>query len=210
MITVLAVATVAALVAWRWRRGRARDTGRPAGLWPWVLAEVELRAAAAHPDVDLSAVALGVLLDGPARTRVAVSEAVRTCGAAAPAGALLAATCDRLASADADRLRALVATNPRATVSGDHVAWARAAAVGSAAHRAAWASAARVGLAGRWLLLTPLAAVATGAVSGARAGAVAVLAVLAWALAGVWIDRAGPEVRGGTIDVGEPVAPGTG
>lgn len=208
MTAVLVAAIVAAL--WTWHRRRTCAAGCPAGLWPWVLAEVELRAAGAHPDVDRSAVALAVLLDGPASTRDTVRAAVRTHGAAAPATALLADACDRLADADADRLRALAGGGPRTAASGEGAAWARAVAADAVAHRATAARLARVGHAGRWLLLTPLATVATGAVGGAHGWAVAVLAVLSWVVAGVWIGAADGALPRAAPDPHQPVVPGAG
>lgn len=181
MIAVAALAVVAGLLLVERRR---HIHVVPTDVWARLLTEVE-----AHVDRgtgDPCDVAVGVCLHGPPAVRSPARAVVRDHGDASP-GVLLGMLCDRLGTAQGDRMCAAVATI--AGGAGDVLLLARLrdreaamADVQRSAHAVA-----RGGAAGCWLLLTPLALVATGRLSDVAAWATSVAAVGGWWAGRAWL-----------------------
>ena len=161
-------------------RGRARHGGETVN-WPWLVAEVEARAAGSR---SLSEVTFGLCLHGPPPLAAAARSALSGHGPRAPASVLLEALRVRLASPHADRLCATVtAVELTGVAPGPPLARLRAALAHAADADGVRSTAMTFGLAGRWLLLAPLLPLATGVAEGLRAWVVAMLVVGLWCTA---------------------------
>jgi hypothetical protein len=190
VIAVAARAVVAGLVLVE--RHRHTDVV-PTDVWARLLTEVE-----AHVDRgtgDPCDVAVGVCLHGPPAVRSAARAAVRDQGDASP-GVLLGMLCERLRTAQGDRMCATVAVIAGGVGDVTLLARLRDREAALADARRTARAVARGGAAGCWLLLTPLALVATGRLSGVAAWATSVAAVAGWWAGRAWLRTtvAGPRV----------------
>ena len=181
VIAVAALALVAGLVLVERRR---HTHVVPTDVWARLLTEVE-----AHVDRgtgDPCDVAVGVCLHGPPAVRSAARAVVRDHGDAPP-GVLLGMLCDRLGTAQGDRMGATVAAI--AGGAGDVMLLARLrdgeAALADAQRSARAVS--RGGAAACWLLLSPLALVATGLATEMAAWVISVAAVAGWWSGRAWL-----------------------
>lgn len=210
-MTVMVVAVTVVVVVTAARR---RRPGSDATEWPWMLGVVESVVDDGHA-TPADAV-LGVLLHGPPAASLAVRDALRDLGPdrRGPAGAdhgrvgapALAAVRDRLGSVRGDRLCGTVAAIERSGEPPD-VALARLRTLETAAQPGVDTAHRHVaaGRAGRWLLLTPLLAVGSGALDGGAAWLAAATAVALWWLADMWLST-GDQPR---VFAHEPLDPGS-
>jgi hypothetical protein len=196
LTTAVALVVVAVLAV----RGHVQRRPAAPSTWLWLLAEVERHAVTTRP----ADAVVGVCLHGPPHMRRAARVALETRGGVGD-DRVLGVLGDRLATVAGDRLCATAAALARTGGdAADVLAALRASERDRTADAEARRAAVRVGRAGTWLLLAPLAVVATGAVIGPPAHLLAATTVAGWWLGSAWVATAAEPPR---VFVGAGSAP---